>query len=141
MSGTRALAVALAAAALLGAAGASASPRAVEPTPSGADWTATAHSLPANAGSRLVYVCPANGRPDQVWGTTIYTDDSSVCTAAVHAGLITVADGGIVTIEHLPGRSLVHRLDGERDHERELGLVRPGASSSSAPTRAAARPA
>jgi hypothetical protein len=34
-----------------------------------------------------------------VWGDGIYTDDSSVCTAAVHAGLITVAEGGRVVIE------------------------------------------
>jgi hypothetical protein len=29
----------------------------------------------------------------------MYTDDSSIATAAVHAGLITVRDGGVVTIE------------------------------------------
>lgn len=31
-----------------------------------------------------------------VWGTDIYTDDSSICRAAVHAGVITT-DGGDVT--------------------------------------------
>src|SRR5215831_10365955 len=105
VGGTRALAVALAAAALLGAAGASAARRAVEPTPYGADWTATATNLRNMAGSRFEYVCPAAGRLDQVWGTRVYTDDSSVCTAAVHGGLITIADGGMVTIEHLPGQA------------------------------------
>ena len=35
------------------------------------------------------------------WGT--YTDDSSVCSAAVQAGLITLANGGNVTIEIQPG--------------------------------------
>jgi hypothetical protein len=105
VGGTRALAVALAVAALLGAAGAPGAPRAVEPTPYGADWTATATNLRNVAGSRFEYVCPAAGRLDQVWGTRVYTDDSSVCTAAVHAGLITVAEGGIVTIEHLPGQA------------------------------------
>jgi hypothetical protein len=105
VGGTRALAAVLAAAALLGAAGASGAPRAVEPTPYGADWTATATNLRNVAGSRFEYVCPAAGRLDQVWGTRVYTDDSSVCTAAVQAGLITVAEGGIVTVEHLPGQS------------------------------------
>jgi hypothetical protein len=33
----------------------------------------------------------------------VYTDDSSVCTAAVHAGAITVEDGGEVTIEITAG--------------------------------------
>jgi LCCL domain len=101
----RPLAVVLAAAAALGATGASASPRTVEPTPTGSDWTANAQTLRTATGSRFLYVCPANGRLDQVWGTRVYTDDSSVCTAAVHAGLITVAEGGLVTIEHLPGQS------------------------------------
>jgi hypothetical protein len=40
-----------------------------------------------------------------VWGTDVYTDDSSVCTAAVHAGLITLAGGGTVTAEIRPGQS------------------------------------
>ena len=37
-----------------------------------------------------------------MWGTDVYTDDSSVCSAAVHAGLITVEDGGKVVIEIAP---------------------------------------
>jgi len=40
-----------------------------------------------------------------VWGTDVYTDDSSVCTSAVHAGLITLASGGSVTIEMRPGQT------------------------------------
>jgi hypothetical protein len=40
-----------------------------------------------------------------VWGTDIYTDDSSVCTAAVHAGLIDYEDGGEVVIEIRAGES------------------------------------
>src|SRR5262245_44000768 len=79
--------------------------RALEPPIVAGDWGANATSLRNAAGSRFVYVCPATGRRDQVWGTRVYTDDSSVCTAAVHGGLITIADGGIVTIEHLPGQA------------------------------------
>src|SRR6266851_3375642 len=48
----------------------------------------------------------AGGAPGNVWGTDVYTDDSSVCTAAVHAGLISLAGGGAVEIEirsGLPG--------------------------------------
>jgi hypothetical protein len=56
-------------------------------------------------GTRHTYVCPANPPADQrtssVWGTDIYTDDSSVCRAAVHAGKITYAAGGSVTFELL----------------------------------------
>ena len=38
-----------------------------------------------------------------MWGTDTYTDDSSVCIAAVHAGLITEDEGGRVVIEIAPG--------------------------------------
>ncbi|WP_346729629.1 LCCL domain-containing protein [Corallococcus exiguus] len=31
-----------------------------------------------------------------MWGTDLYTDDSSVCVAAVHAGAITTAGGTVV---------------------------------------------
>jgi LCCL domain-containing protein len=85
--------------------GSPARPVAVEPTPSGSDWGANATALRGQAGTRFLYVCPANGTFAGIWGTTVYTDDSSVCTAAVQKGLITTADGGTVTIEHLPGQA------------------------------------
>ena len=50
-------------------------------------------------GQRSTYACPPNGTPAGVWGTDIYTDDSSICAAAVHAGLISFASGGTVTVE------------------------------------------
>lgn len=53
--------------------------------------------------TRVAFDCPAGGSLNNIWGTDIYTDDSSVCTAAVHAGLITFASGGRVTIETRPG--------------------------------------
>ena len=37
-------------------------------------------------------------------GVLIYTDDSSIGTAAVHAGIIDFETGGIVTIEIRPGQ-------------------------------------
>ncbi|WP_044890733.1 M57 family metalloprotease [Myxococcus hansupus] len=39
-----------------------------------------------------------------VWGTDLYTDDSAVCTAAVHAGAIP-ASGGTVTVTIQPGQN------------------------------------
>jgi hypothetical protein len=41
--------------------------------------------------------CPAGGTPSVVCGSGSYTTDSSVCTAAVHAGRISFAAGGVVT--------------------------------------------
>jgi hypothetical protein len=50
------------------------------------------------------FECPPDGTASAVGGSDIYTADSSICTAAVHAGKITLADGGDVTIEYRPGR-------------------------------------
>jgi hypothetical protein len=52
-------------------------------------------------GLRLSFICPANGSPGAVLGTDIYTDDSGICPAAVHAGVISLEQGGTVTIELL----------------------------------------
>jgi len=63
------------------------------------DWRTTAGSLRDMNGQRFTYTFPAGGTPGSVWGTDLYTDDSSIATAAVHAGLITASAGGTVTIE------------------------------------------
>jgi phage baseplate assembly protein gpV len=68
-----------------------------------AGWSYSAQSLRGRIGRRFAIRCPRLGRAAAVWGTGTYTDDSSVCTAAVHAGLITFADGGVVTVEVRPG--------------------------------------
>ena len=50
--------------------------------------------------------CPADGSVEfQVWGGEDgqYTSDSSICVAAVHAGVITPADGGTVHVTITPG--------------------------------------
>jgi len=40
-----------------------------------------------------------------VWGSDVYTDDSSVAAAAVHAGVVAVGELGFVKITLLPGRT------------------------------------
>jgi hypothetical protein len=72
--------------------------------PVAADWGANAAAYRGQSG-RFDYVCPAGGTPQSLWGTGVYTDDSSVCTAAAHAGSITTTDGGLVTIEIRPGQT------------------------------------
>jgi hypothetical protein len=76
----------------------------VEPKVYGTDWADTARFLRGKPGT-FVFVCPAAGRKDQVWGTDVYTDTSSVCTAALHDGAFGYDNGGIVTIRMLPGRA------------------------------------
>jgi hypothetical protein len=61
-------------------------------------WALTAQEH-RDEGGEFDYECPPGGTIKGIWGTEIYTDDSSVCTAAVHVGLITVEEGGTVTIE------------------------------------------
>lgn len=75
------------------------------PAPTAIDWNARGNEFPAENNARLAFSCPASGIAYTVWGTDVYTDDSSICTAAVHAGAITRADGGNVTIEIRPGQS------------------------------------
>ena len=90
--------------------------------PGGDDWSASAAPLQASVGERYLFTCPPNGTESSIWGTDIYTNDSSVCNAAVHSGLITYAAGGAVTIEIRPGE------------EQYVGSTRNGVTSSSYPS-------
>ena len=80
-------------------------------------WTQDASNRRANINQTYVYFCSPNGTFDTVWGTDVYTDDSSICTAAVHAGKITKAAGGTVTIEMRPAQ------------DEYLGTTRNGVTS------------
>src|ERR1700730_236716 len=70
-------------------------------------------------GERFRFRCPAGKPgPGQVIGSGPYTDGSSICAAAVHAGVLRAASGGLVTIEVRPGEahytaSLNHFLQSE----------------------------
>ncbi len=77
-------------------------PPAATPTSEPVSWYTAAADHRGQDGQHFVYQCPQGGTAGSVYGTDRYTDDSSVCTAAVHAGLITFASGGDVTIEIRP---------------------------------------
>ena len=68
-------------------------------------WTTDAGPIYQLLDQQFTFRCPAAGSADGIWGTDIYTYDSSICTAAVHAGLISFANGGIVTIRLVPGQA------------------------------------
>ena len=68
-------------------------------------WQRRATEYRGKTGEQVEVDCAPGGPIGAVWGTDTYTDDSSICTAAVHAGVITVAKGGKVTIEIADGRS------------------------------------
>ena len=67
-------------------------------------WTQTAQQYRGHTNDVVLY-CPGNGVLGNVFGSDVYADDSSICTAAVHSGLITVEDGGAIAIRILPGQS------------------------------------
>ncbi|MBL9111636.1 MAG: hypothetical protein JNM74_20300 [Myxococcales bacterium] len=60
-------------------------------------WSDAATTYREMPGTHVVW-CPPGGEANTVWGAGPYTDDSSMCTAAVHAGAISLAGGGSVTI-------------------------------------------
>jgi hypothetical protein len=69
---------------------------------------ASLSSCPNNAKqapATLTCVCSASqAASGTVWGSGVYTDDSSICRAARHAGIIP-ASGGAVRVDILPGQS------------------------------------
>lgn len=69
-------------------------------------------------GERFTFSCPAGPVSGFVWGDGTYTDDSSICKAAIHAGKLATGQAGAVTIEIRPGQS------------RYAGATRNGITSS-----------
>jgi hypothetical protein len=69
-----------------------------------ASWNESMSSYRGQEGKQVTVVCSPNGTLASVWGTGPFTDDSSVCSAAVFAGLITTAQGGSVVATVAPGQ-------------------------------------
>jgi hypothetical protein len=66
-------------------------------------WAQNSQNCSIHVGDKLMVSCPPGGTLRSIWGTDTYTADSSVCTAAVHAGLIGVDAGGDVYLEVTAG--------------------------------------
>ena len=75
------------------------------PTTITSSATGVTLGLRGKNGQKFVYICPSNITFESVWGTDVYTDDSRICSAAVHFGKITQGAGGAVTIEIAAGLS------------------------------------
>ncbi len=67
-------------------------------------WNGDLTTLRGQNGTKVRFTCEPNGQISTVWGSNPYTDDSSVCTAAVHSGLFTVESGGSVVVQIAPGQ-------------------------------------
>ena len=74
----------------------------------------SASSLASSTNRRFRFVCPAIDQPaNNIWGTDEYSDDSAICTAAIHAGLLKLQQAGVVTI--VTGRSASSFTGSERN--------------------------
>lgn len=62
-------------------------------------WSTNAVTYRGLVGHHVTVHCPATRLLPPIWGTDVYTDDSSICAAGVHAGVITPYEGGTVTVE------------------------------------------
>mgnify|MGYP001286134720 CR=1 FL=1 len=67
-------------------------------------WNQGVSQFRGQYGQRYTMNCIKNGSEFAVWGSNPYTDDSPVCTAAAHLGLMTRAEGGSVTVEIRPAQ-------------------------------------
>ncbi len=54
-------------------------------------------------GSRLMLMVRGDAAEGKVWGSDIYSADSSIAAAAVHAGILQHGQTGTVTVEVIPG--------------------------------------
>ncbi len=85
-------------------------------------WSAQHWHLRGQDGQRFSYTCealPSDGGDfyGTIYGTDVYTDDSYVCVAAVHAGKIP-RTGGRITVEVRPGQDsyIESTRNGVRSH-------------------------
>jgi hypothetical protein len=82
-------------------------PPAGEPTGGGpieAGCSFNATQIRPEMGDTVQILCPAGcDASGATWGTDVYTGDSAICRAAIHAGAAP-ATGGVVTVRLEPGR-------------------------------------
>lgn len=57
-----------------------------------------------NQPSRTILMLVVGSAQGSVWGSDVYTDDSSIAAAAVHAGVLRESEKGLVEIITLPGQ-------------------------------------
>jgi hypothetical protein len=73
--------------------------------PGSVSWRTTWTQVPADFTAPITLECPAGGTLNggALWGTNVYTKDSTICVAAVHSGLLTAERGGVVVLQRVPG--------------------------------------
>jgi hypothetical protein len=77
--------------------------------------------LRGHDGERFAFTCPANqSYAYSVWGTDYYTDDSAICAAAIHAGIIS-NQGGSGVLQIAPGRGSYNGTSRNGINTRDYG--------------------
>jgi outer membrane protein OmpA-like peptidoglycan-associated protein len=123
-------------------------PAAAAPAPSGSPAPAAASSIcpdnfEAYADTTESVICSCSAvavKNGSVWGMDIYTGDSSVCRAALHAGVIG-PNGGTITVIPEPGRAAYPGVTRNGVQSINYGAYRssfrfgPGGPRSDAPAR------
>jgi hypothetical protein len=80
-------------------------PQALDPNVIFVDCTHSPSSFDlGKVGQKTVINCPKDCKNGSVWGTDVYTNDSNLCMAAIHAGLIKQAEGGSFQITPAEGQ-------------------------------------
>ncbi len=70
-----------------------------EADPGNITWSTVWNGIPEDFTDPIVVNCPAGGMTDRtIWGTDVYTRDSTICVAAAHTGSITPEKGGLITV-------------------------------------------
>jgi len=75
------------------------------PAPVILDWFNRITLFRPQLGTTFTFLCAANGTLGTIYGTSFYTDDSTVCTAALHAGKISTPRGGQISVLMSQGRA------------------------------------
>lgn len=79
-----------------------------------------ARQLTSKEGASFRVACPAGCDQGSLYGTGVYTADSSICRAGVHSGVIPET-GGVVTITLEPGRPAYRGSDQNGIKSRDYG--------------------
>lgn len=67
-------------------------------------WSTVWNGIPMEFREPVALLCPPDGHlRGTIWGTDVYTRDSTICLAAVHVGAITLESGGHFTVRRAPG--------------------------------------
>ena len=69
------------------------------------EWNVNGQFLQLSEGEQATVFLEPGGYEDVVWGSDPYTIDSSIGSAAVHAGLITFDHGGTITVRNVGPQS------------------------------------